>query len=158
MKKEILEKKLVDPRNNLIDMHLIQSLKNEFCFDLPLFSKYPDTSINSYFYKMTLCRYSRWGTDSSRKSVNFGLVSHLITFNRLHIFWVSIFVHLCLPTTLYMYILDRIPHFTLTIQKNKNGCQIAIEIRQLIRSINKHGIFVVLSLFLISSCYSQPAL
>ena len=35
-------------------MHLIQSLKNEFCFDLPLFSKYPATSINSYFNKMTL--------------------------------------------------------------------------------------------------------
>ena len=35
-------------------MHLIQSLKNEFCFDLPMFSKYPATSINSYFYKMTL--------------------------------------------------------------------------------------------------------
>ena len=37
-------------------MHLIQSLKNEFCFDLPIFSKYPATSINSYFYKMTLDR------------------------------------------------------------------------------------------------------
>ena len=36
-------------------MHLIQSLKNEFCFDLPMFTKYPATSINSYFYKMTLC-------------------------------------------------------------------------------------------------------
>ena len=35
-------------------MHLIQSLKNEFCFDLSMFSKYPATSINSYFYKMTL--------------------------------------------------------------------------------------------------------
>ena len=35
-------------------MHLIQSLKNEFSFDMPLFSKYPATSINSYFYKMTL--------------------------------------------------------------------------------------------------------
>ena len=35
-------------------MHLIQSLKNEFSFDLPMFSKYPATSINSYFYKMTL--------------------------------------------------------------------------------------------------------
>ena len=35
-------------------MHLIQSLKNEFCFDLPMFSKYPATSINRYFYKMTL--------------------------------------------------------------------------------------------------------
>ena len=35
-------------------MHLIQSLKNEFCFDLPMFSKYLATSINSYFYKMTL--------------------------------------------------------------------------------------------------------
>ena len=34
-------------------MHFIQSIKNEFCFDLPLFSKYPATSINSYFYKMT---------------------------------------------------------------------------------------------------------
>ena len=32
-----LGKKLVDARNNLINMHLIQSLKNEFCFDLPLF-------------------------------------------------------------------------------------------------------------------------
>ena len=28
--------------------------KNEFCFDLPMFSKYPATSISSYFYKMTL--------------------------------------------------------------------------------------------------------
>ena len=35
-------------------MHLIQSLKNEFCFDLPMFSKYPATSINNYFFKMTL--------------------------------------------------------------------------------------------------------
>ena len=35
-------------------MHLIQSLKNEFCFDVPMFTKYPATSINSYFYKMTL--------------------------------------------------------------------------------------------------------
>ena len=35
-------------------MHLIQSLKNEFCFDLPMFSKYLATSINSYFYKITL--------------------------------------------------------------------------------------------------------
>ena len=35
-------------------MHLIQSLKNQFCFDLPMFSKYPATSINGYFYKMTL--------------------------------------------------------------------------------------------------------
>ena len=40
-------------------MHLIQSLKNEFCFDLPMFSKYPATSINSYFYKMTLIRLIR---------------------------------------------------------------------------------------------------
>ena len=35
-------------------MHLIQSFKNETYFDLPLFSKYPTTSINSYFHKMTL--------------------------------------------------------------------------------------------------------
>ena len=35
-------------------MHLIQSLKNEYCFDLPMFSKYPAISINSYFNKMTL--------------------------------------------------------------------------------------------------------
>ena len=27
------------------------SLKNEFCFDMPMFSKYPATSLNSYFYK-----------------------------------------------------------------------------------------------------------
>ena len=56
----------------LIDMHLIQSLKNEFCFDLPMFSKYLASSINSYFYKMTLfgcktsiCYYSvqiQWKT------------------------------------------------------------------------------------------------
>ena len=52
--KKKFRKKLVDARNNLTDMHLFQSLKNEFCFDLPLFSKYPATSINSYFYKMTL--------------------------------------------------------------------------------------------------------
>ena len=48
-------KKLVDARDNLIDMHFIQYLKNEFCFDLPLLSKYLATSINSYFYKITLC-------------------------------------------------------------------------------------------------------
>ena len=47
-------KKIEDARNNLIDMHVIQSLNNKFWFDLPLFSKYPATSINSYFYKMTL--------------------------------------------------------------------------------------------------------
>ena len=46
--------KLEDARNNLIEMHLIQTLKNEFFFDLPLFSKCPATSINSYFNKMTL--------------------------------------------------------------------------------------------------------
>ena len=49
-----LGKNLLDARSNLIDMHFIQSLKNEFCFDLPMFSKYPATSLNSYFYKMTL--------------------------------------------------------------------------------------------------------
>ena len=47
-----LSKNLVEARDNLFEMHLIQSLKNEFC--LPLFSKYPATSKNSYFYKMTL--------------------------------------------------------------------------------------------------------
>jgi len=51
---EKLGNELVDARNILIDMHLIQSLKNEFCFDLPWFSKYPATSINNYFYKITL--------------------------------------------------------------------------------------------------------
>ena len=37
-------------------MHFIfdSLFKNEFCFDLPLFAKYPATSINSYFYNMTL--------------------------------------------------------------------------------------------------------
>ena len=46
-----------------MDMHLIQPLKNEFCFDLHMFSKYPATSINSYFYKMTLIKekYFRFG-------------------------------------------------------------------------------------------------
>ena len=34
---------------------LSQSLKNEFCLDLPMLSKYPATSVNSFFYKMTLC-------------------------------------------------------------------------------------------------------
>ena len=38
-------KKLVDARNNLIDMHFIQSLKNKFCFDL---------SVSGYFYKQLL--------------------------------------------------------------------------------------------------------
>ena len=47
-------KKLVYARINLIDMHFIQSLINEFCLDLPLFSTYLATSINSYFYKITL--------------------------------------------------------------------------------------------------------
>ena len=38
--------KLEEPISNLINMHLIQSLKNKFCFDLAMFSKYPATSIN----------------------------------------------------------------------------------------------------------------
>ena len=49
-----LGKKPEDARNNFIDMHLIQFLEFEFGFDLHLFSKYLATSINSYFYKMTL--------------------------------------------------------------------------------------------------------
>ena len=49
------EKKLIDARNNLTEMYLIQSLDNEFSFELPLFSKYPAISINCNFYKMTLC-------------------------------------------------------------------------------------------------------
>ena len=57
-----LGKNLVDARSNLIDMHLIQSLKNEFSFDFPIFSKYPATSINSYFYKMTLCNNEQIST------------------------------------------------------------------------------------------------
>ena len=56
-KRSNLGKKLIDVRNYLIDMYLIQSLKNEFCFDLPLFSKYPATSINSNLYKMTLLKF-----------------------------------------------------------------------------------------------------
>ena len=35
--KKKFRKKLEDARNNLIDMHLIHTLKNEFCSDLPLF-------------------------------------------------------------------------------------------------------------------------
>ena len=54
MKEEMYDKNFKDAGNKLIDMHLIQSLKSEFCFDLPLFSKYLATSINRYFYKMTL--------------------------------------------------------------------------------------------------------
>ena len=42
-----LGNKLVDARNNLTDILLIQPLKNEFCFDLPMFSKYPATSIST---------------------------------------------------------------------------------------------------------------
>ena len=49
--KKQFRKKLVDARNNLIDMHLIQSLKINF-------SKYPATSINSYFYGMILWLYN----------------------------------------------------------------------------------------------------
>ena len=56
-------KKLLDARSNLIDMHLIQSLKNEFCFDLPMFSKYPATSLNNNFYKMTLVTFVGRGSD-----------------------------------------------------------------------------------------------
>ena len=37
--KRNLGNKLVDARNNLIDMHLMQFLKNEFCFALPMFAK-----------------------------------------------------------------------------------------------------------------------
>ena len=47
-------------------MHLIQSLKIKFCFDLPMFSKYPATSINSYFYKMTLLVC--WSPSHSQKN------------------------------------------------------------------------------------------
>ena len=41
--------KLVDDRNNLIDVHLIQFLKDGFYYALPMFTKYPATSINGYF-------------------------------------------------------------------------------------------------------------
>ena len=51
-------------------MHLIQSLKNEFCFDLPMFSKYPATSINSYFYKVTL-EINGNKTKSNRYNITF---------------------------------------------------------------------------------------
>ena len=34
-----LGEKIDDARNNLIDMHLIQSLKNEFSFDLPFYKQ-----------------------------------------------------------------------------------------------------------------------
>ena len=47
--KKKFRKKLVDARNNLIDMHLIQSLKNKFSIDLPLFPKYPATSIKRLY-------------------------------------------------------------------------------------------------------------
>ena len=60
LSKKQFRKKLVDARNDFIDMHLIQSLKNKFWFDLPLFSKYPATSKNSYFYKMTLFGNNTW--------------------------------------------------------------------------------------------------
>ena len=66
-----LGKKLLDARTNLIDMHLIQSLKNEICFELPLFSKYPDTSINRYFYKMTLLFGGRGGVSEGHLSLFF---------------------------------------------------------------------------------------
>ena len=39
-------------------MHLIQSLENEFYFDLPMFSKYPAISIKSYFYKIVLSNFN----------------------------------------------------------------------------------------------------
>ena len=55
-------------------MHLIQSLKNVFCFDLPMFSKYPATSINSYFYKMTL--YLDWSQNQS--SIEQGSESYVV--------------------------------------------------------------------------------
>ena len=48
-------------------MHLIQSLENEFCFDLPIVSEYPATSINSYFYKMTLVLTSTYAGLVKRK-------------------------------------------------------------------------------------------
>ena len=42
-------------KKKLVDRHAFDSVfKNELCFDLPLFSKYTATSLNSYFYKMTL--------------------------------------------------------------------------------------------------------
>ena len=50
-------------------MHLIQSLKNEFSFDLPKFSKYPATSINSYYYKMTLVIMKVWKAQSTHNQL-----------------------------------------------------------------------------------------
>ena len=57
-------------------MHLIQPLKNEFCFDLPRFSKYPATSINSYFYKMTLYE-DNWNFHKLRGKSRFQLLLRL---------------------------------------------------------------------------------
>ena len=51
--KSNLGSKLVDARNNLLDIHLIKFLRNEFCFFCLSFQK-PATSINGYSYKMTL--------------------------------------------------------------------------------------------------------
>ena len=41
-----------------VDIHLIQSIKMDFALICLCFSKYPDTFINSYFYKMTLLDFA----------------------------------------------------------------------------------------------------
>ena len=47
--KEYVQKKLIDARNNLTDMYLIQSLNNEFSFYFAFVFK-----VSGYFYKQLL--------------------------------------------------------------------------------------------------------
>ena len=51
--------------------------KNELCLDMPMFSKYLATSINSYFFKMTLLfgikNLTDQNSDSPQRLINLAL-------------------------------------------------------------------------------------
>ena len=60
-------------------------IKNEFCFDLPMFSKYLATSINSYFYKMTLLLWN----DSTHSTIVTYI--HFLLYKFITNFWFLLF-------------------------------------------------------------------
>ena len=84
--KPSLMEKIVDARNNLIDMNLIQPLKTDFFINLPLFSKYPATSINSYFYKMTL------HFEGQKTIFNLFFVVQVLSYRNISVFTISFYV------------------------------------------------------------------
>ena len=67
-----------------------------YCFDLPLFSKYPATSINSYFYKMTLLM---WNDSNSKHKYNrLQKICKIFLFNHAINFYMNCSYHVTLKT------------------------------------------------------------